>query len=154
MIDLNKLADFLKEANKQTYANKEAPKSGSLRPSSEDYHFEQGDLVYHDTYFGGKDFLGEEVVYQNEKPLWGMNYYGFMLTDEVTPKEINPLLRAALGAKYDDYIPVRGPALFENEIGVYKSSVDGKLDQFIGTEEIEVNGEVVYRCWYHGGIIQ
>lgn len=45
-ISEEKLADFLNVANKMTYANKVALKSASLRPSSEDYHFEQGDLMY------------------------------------------------------------------------------------------------------------
>ncbi len=40
----------------------------SSRLKSEDYHFEQGNLIYHDTYFGGKDFIGGEIVYKDEMP--------------------------------------------------------------------------------------
>ena len=68
-IDIKELADFLSEANKNTYANKDAPKVAPSRLESEDYHFEKGNLIYHDTYFGGRDFIGEEIVYKNQKPV-------------------------------------------------------------------------------------
>jgi hypothetical protein len=64
------LAHFLDEANKSTYAKKDAAKVKPLRPNSEDYHFEKDDLIYHDTYFGGRNFIGEEIVYQNQTPVW------------------------------------------------------------------------------------
>ena len=35
-IDLKELAEFLNEANKSTYANKDAPKASSSRLKSED----------------------------------------------------------------------------------------------------------------------
>ena len=60
------LAKFLNEANKATYANKTAPKVAPSRLKSEDYHFEKDGLIYHDTYFGGRDFIGEEIVYEKE----------------------------------------------------------------------------------------
>ena len=65
--------DFLEQANKSTYANKDAPKASSSRLKSEDYHFEKDGLIYHDTYFGSRDFMGEEVVYKNTEPVWGLN---------------------------------------------------------------------------------
>ncbi|MEN9338195.1 MAG: hypothetical protein RIQ41_509, partial [Candidatus Parcubacteria bacterium] len=70
------LAKFLNEANKATYANKTALKVAPSRLKSEDYHFEKDGLIYHDTYFGGRDFIGGEIVYENEKPVWGANYFG------------------------------------------------------------------------------
>ncbi len=69
-MDIETLSKFLNEANKATYANKTAPKVTSSRLKSEDYHFEKNGLIYHDTYFGGRDFIGEEIVYDNEKPVW------------------------------------------------------------------------------------
>ena len=87
-IDPKELADFLNEANKSTYANKDAPKVAPSRLKSEDYHFEKGGLVYHDTYFGARDFIGEEVVYKDGEPVWAMNYYGFILKPEASTKEV------------------------------------------------------------------
>ena len=60
------ILDFLIEAKKNTYANDKALRTKSLRQGSSDYHFEGkiGNIkaIYHDTYFGSKKFIGEEVV--------------------------------------------------------------------------------------------
>lgn len=150
----NELANFLNVANKATYANKEAPKSSSLRPSSEDYHFEQGDIVYHDTYFGARDFIGEEIVYKVAKPVWGMNYYGYILNPDIPTKDVYSVLRSALMQKYDDVLPVRGPREYMEGTDRYENRVEGTLDRFSGEETISMGGELVYRCNYHGGNIE
>lgn len=147
------LKKFLKAANKATYANKNATKSSSLRPSSEDYHFEQDNLVFHDTYFGSRDFIGEEMVYKNGKPIWGMNYCGFVTNPEISTEEAYSILRPALMQEYDDILPVRGPKEFVLENNKYTNKIEGTLDRFLGEENIYINDELVYRCWYHGGLI-
>ncbi len=148
------LTNFLNAANKATYANKEAVKSLSLRPLSQDYHFEQADLVYHDTYFGARDFIGEEIVYKAGESVWGMNYYGHVLDPEVSTKDAFVILRPALMQEYDDILPVRGPKEFVLENNKYTNKVDGTLDRFSGEENIYLNGKLIYRCWYHGGNIE
>lgn len=153
-ISHEELTKFLNAANKATYANKEAVKSASLRPSSEDYHFEEGDLTYHDTYFGARDFIGEEVVYKAGVPVWGMNYYGHVLNPDVSTKDAYTILRPALMQEYDDILPVRGPKEFVLENSRYTNKVEGTLDRFSGEENIYLNGELIYRCWYHGGNIE
>lgn len=153
-IDTKELAQFLDAANKATYANKNAAKAQSLRPSSEDYHFEQGELVYHDTYFGGRDFIGEEVVYKAGEPVWGMNYYGHVLNPDVSTKDASMILRPALMQEYDDILPVRGPREYVLENSKYTNQAEGKMDRFFGEENIFLNEELVYRCWYHGGAIE
>ena len=87
-LPLDILTQFLKEANKHTYASVDAKKVASTRLNSKDYHFEKDNLVCHDTYFGGRDFIGEEIVYQNLEPKWGMNYCGFILDDNLTEQEL------------------------------------------------------------------
>ena len=57
------IENFLIEAKKQTYANENAPKIDSSRLNSKDYEYKKGNMIYHDTYFGGTNFIGEEVVY-------------------------------------------------------------------------------------------
>lgn len=153
-ISHEELTKFLNAANKATYADKEAPKSPSLRPSSEDYHFEQNDLIYHDTYFGARDFIGEEIVYKAGKPVWGMNYYGHVLNPHVSTKDAYTILRPALMQEYDDILPVRGPKEYVLENNKYTNKVEGTLDRFSGEENIYLNGELTYRCWYHGGSIE
>ncbi len=153
-IDLKVLAAFLDEANKNTFANKNAEKSASTRLSSSDYHWEKGDLIYHDTYFGNRDFIGEEIVYQSQKPVWGMNYYGVILSGDVSEKELGTFLEKSIMQKYDDIIPVRGPKEFSDNNWTYRLSIDGDLNCFSGKEEILYDGEVAYRLFLRGGLIK
>lgn len=149
-ISTEELKDFLNKANKSTYANKDAPKAEPSRLKSEDYHFESGDLIYHDTYFGAKDFIGEEIVYKNKKPVLGANYFGFILDDGMNKKEIYDFLRQALMQDYESEVPVRGPAEFSSGEWTYTFSISGYLENFSGEEQILFNGRVIYRCLIHG----
>ena len=153
-IIIKELTDFLNEANKSTYANKDAPKASSTRLKSEDYHFEKGDLIYHDTYFGSRDFIGEEVVYKNNVPVWGMNYYGYILSETTNEKELYGFLREALMQEYSDILPVRGGKNYQKDDWEYTNAVEGELNRFTGTEEIYRAGVLVYKCHYHGGFIE
>ncbi len=153
-IDIQILSQFLREANKCTYANKEAPKVPSSRLKSADYHFEKDDLVYHDTYFGGQDFIGSEIVYKAEVPVWGMNYYGYVLNPSLSVKDIYSFLRESLMSEYSDIIPVRGPKKHKNGDWEYSNVPNGLLERFTGKEEISFKGTVVYRADYHGGLVE
>ena len=152
-MNIETLAKFLNEANKATYANKTAPKVAPSRLKSEDYHFEKDGLIYHDTYFGGRDFIGGEIVYENEKPVWGANYFGFVLYEKISEKDVYDFLRKALMQEYDDVIPVRGPSHFSADDKEYRFVTDGNLGNFSGKEEISFGGNIVYRCLIHGGMI-
>lgn len=152
-ISHDELTQFLNAANKATYANKEAPKSVPLRLSSKDYHFEQGDLIYHDTYFGTRNFIGEEIVYKSNEPVWGMNYYGYVLDPDISTKDAYVILRPALMQKYDGILPVRGPKEYVLGNSKYTNKIEGTLDRFFGEENTYLNGKLTYRCWYHGGSI-
>ncbi len=153
-IALKQLADFLDEANKSSYANKDAPKASSSRLKSEDYHFEKDGLIYHDTYFGSRDFIGEEIIYKDNEPVWGMNYYGYILSETTNEKELYAFLRKALMQEYSDIIPVRGPMSFQDGDWEYGNSADGELGRFTGIEEIYRASVLVYRCNYHGRFIK
>ncbi|MBI4599350.1 XRE family transcriptional regulator [Candidatus Uhrbacteria bacterium] len=139
--------------DKNTFANASVEKAPSTRPHSSDYHFEEDNLIYHDTYFGNRDFIGEEIVYQDQNPVWGMNYYGYILAGGVTNKELSTFLERSIMQEYDDVIPVRGPKEFHENNWTYKLTVDGDISRFSGKEEISRNGEVVYRLFLFGGFI-
>jgi len=145
---------FLREANLNTYANKNVKKASPLRPSSSDYHFEKGDLTYHDTYFGATKFIGEEIVYKSGKVAWGMNYYVFTLNNEISEGLFDAILRPALMSGSGDNIPVRGPKEFVNGEWKYTFKTNGDLANFTGLEEISKNDEVVCRLYCHGGFIE
>lgn len=152
-IDIYTLSSFLKEANQKTYANKNAPLVASTRLASKDYHYTRDNLIYHDTYFGSRDFIGEEVVYVDNKPAWGANYFGFIVNPEVLTEEVYDFLRQALRQAGDDVIPVRGPRELTEGNWQYRVSFEGDLSSFSGQEEISSSGVVVYRGHIHGGLI-
>jgi len=153
-LPIDVLDTFLREANLNTYANEHVKKASSLRPGSNDYHFEKGDLTYHDTYFGAIKFIGEEIVYKSGRPAWGMNYYGFTLNNEISEGLFDSILRPALMSGSGDNIPVRGPREFINGDWKYTFNTNGNLANFTGIEEISKNGEVVCRLYCHGGFIE
>jgi uncharacterized protein DUF5680 len=152
-IELDALGSFLRVANKRTYANKDVPQVQSSRLKSQDYEFEQDQFTYHDTFFGDRDFIGEEIVYKQDRPVWGANYFGFILADEIGEAEVYDFLRKALMQDYDNVIPVRGPREFSDGDWRYRFSVDGDLSNFSGQEEILLRERTIYRLLLHGGLI-
>ena len=151
------LYDFLIEAKQQTYANENVEKVNSSRKGSHDYHYQNERMIYHDTYFGGTKFMGEEVVYFNEEtPIWGMNYYGITLNESLSEEAMDKALRPALMmvGEDNDVIPVRGPRKFKNGEYEYKFSTNGNLDCFEGVETIHKGKEKVYELKCYGGIIK
>lgn len=151
-----KLREFLIEAKKHTYASENGKKQISTRQGSYDYEYHNNEMTYHDTYFGGTNFMGEEVVYiSSESPLWGMNYYGITLDESLSEEAIDKALRPALmRVGEDDTIPVRGPKEYINGDYKYTFEVNGNLDYFEGVETIYKNNEKIYVLKCHGGTIK
>ena len=78
-IDLDFLTDFIVRAKAHTYAGSGGAVAPS-RPGSHDLQFSDGAFTYIDTYVGGADFLGQELVLIDAAPVWAMNYYGHLVT--------------------------------------------------------------------------
>ena len=161
VLPVDLLVSFLIAAKKQTYANNNAEKISSSRLGSKDYHYEEeigGELMkYHDAFFGGVKFIGEEVVYHNsDVPKWGMNYCGITIDENLSEEAMDKALRPALMRVGEDntVLPVRGPSKFENEGYIYTFKSEGAIDNFTGVEEIYKNGKLVYRLNCHGGFIE
>lgn len=154
--ELIDLQNFLIEAKKETYANGTAEKVNPTRRGSSDYEYKNDKYSYHDTYFGGTDFQGQEVVYQqDDTPIWGMIYYGRTLDESLSEEAMDNALRPALmRVGEDDTIPVRGPKEFENQGYKYTFKVTGDLTNFEGEETIEKEGAKIYTLKCHGGRIR
>ncbi|MDE5539340.1 MAG: XRE family transcriptional regulator [Bacilli bacterium] len=155
------LTEFLITAKKNTYANSSVEKIVSSRVGSFDYHYEatlaNKKMIYHDTFFGGTKFMGEEVVYcDNDKPLWGMNYYGVTLDSTYSEEAMDNALRPALIKVGEDasVLPVRGPHNSQNGEYTYTFKSEGTLENFIGEEEIYKNNKLIYKLHCHGGFIE
>lgn len=147
------LESFIRLAHSQSYANPDVPRVESTRLNSQDYHYEQGDLVYHDTYFGGRDFIGEEIVYQKQTPIWGMNYHGYFVSPDANEHEFSTFLRLALRQEDPTVLPIRGLQRFENGNSLYTLEVTGDLNRFVGVERIYQGSQLIYQLYLHGGLI-
>ena len=156
----NTFINFLINAKKSTYANSNIKKVESSRVGSSDYHYEEiidnKKYIYHDTYFGGTKFMGEEVVYcDDSKPIWGMNYYGVTLDDTLGEEAMDKALRPALMrvGEDEDIIPVRGIAKFENNGYIYTFKTTGTIEKFDGIEQIYKDNRLIYELHCSGGKI-
>ncbi|MFN2303672.1 MAG: DUF5680 domain-containing protein [Anaerolineales bacterium] len=152
MVDQNRLGKFILEAKSTTYVGDGTPIE-PCRIKSHDLVYEQDEFKYLDSYFGGSDFIGEEVVYAHAEPVWGMNYYGSILKpDKISPAEAGAMIKASLQRMY-----VSGRFLggweYQLEDLIYHDTSEGGLTHFTGYEWIEKEGQKVYELFYHGGLI-
>ena len=151
------MREFLIEAKKNTYASIGAARTASTRSGSTDYHYESliggKKMVYHDTYFGGNSFIGEEIVY-DKKPVWGMNYYGYLLSSDFV-EVFDLVLRPALMLVGTDkmVLPLRGPSKLTIGEYVYTFKTTGSLERFNGVERIYIKGKLVYELFCRGGTL-
>ena len=124
------------------------------RPDGHDVGFEEGDWAYLDSYFGGTDFVGQEVVWQAGRALWAMNYHGRILRSDLIDAAIaGSIIKAALSALYreDRFL---GGFDFGAPEGRYVDRSEGGFDAFTGIERIYVGDDEAYRLVYHGGLVR
>lgn len=147
--DNDELIKFLILAKKKTYAGNKKEQELSSRPKSHDLIFEDGNYKYFDSYFGGEKFIGEEVLFKDNIPVWAMNYCGNELNDNFS----SHFLKQALSNVPTDN-PFRGPEIFKDGDYLYICKTIGDFTCFEGKEEIYFHNEKVYECLFHGGIIK
>ncbi len=147
-MEKEKVIAFLIKAKKETYAG-EGPEVQQTRPKSHNLEYMKGDLLYIDTYLGAKNFAGEEALWENGNPFWAMNYVGRVLGKGF---DSSFLKEALLNVPFD--LPFRGPAEYKKGENLYKCSVEGCFEWFIGFEEIYYRDEKAYECRFHGGILK
>ena len=152
-LDLERLNAFIVKAKAATYVGG-GVQSPSCRPGSHDLEFHEGAFSYLDSYFGGADFLGQEVVYYEGEPVWAMNYYGRILEPAmITPAEAGQIIQESLSRMYEEGRFLGG---FEHATanGTYVDTSEGDVSSFRGKEWI-VRGDVrVYELVYHGGLVR
>jgi len=150
---IDQLNEFIVQAKAATYigSGRENP---SCRPGSHDLEFREGEFHYLDSYFGGADFIGEEVVYFEGRPAWAMNYYGRILAPEsITAEETGKILKECLSRLYQENRFLGGYA-YVNGKDNYFDTNEGDVSTFRGKEWIEREGVRVYELIYHGGVIR
>jgi Domain of unknown function (DUF5680) len=149
---LGNLNAFIVRAKAATYVGDGQPTS-SCRRGSHDLKFAEGDWSYLDSYFGGRDFIGEEVVYYQGRPVWAMNYYGRILRpDLITPAQAGQVIKASLSKMYTEG-RFLGGFEHQHEGFTYTDGNEGQATSFRGREFISREGKVAYELVYHGGVI-
>ena len=148
MKNIDKLKSFLFDAKQNTFI-KGAKKEASSRPNSKDYAFKKYNYYYLDSHIGKSNIIGEEIVWQNEKLAWGMNYKSMQLTDSL-PSGFNKFLKLSLKNMDKDF-PVRGPKEFIENKFKYVCSYEGDIESFNGSEYVYYDNALIYKLFFHGG---
>jgi hypothetical protein len=124
------------------------------RQGAHDLSWESGDWRYLDSYFGGTDFLGQEVVWHLGQPVWSMSYYGYIRRqDLINGERAGATIKAALSAMYAEG-RFLGGFDWSGPHGRYLDRSDGNAAQFRGRETILVDGIEAYALDYFGGLVK
>lgn len=126
----------------------------SCRTDSHDLAYSDGESNYLDSYFGGTDFIGQEVVWHQNKAIWAMNYYGYIIEPLlISAAQTGNIIKQSLALLYAKKRFLGG---FEHIVDdfAYRDANKGDFTRFHGVEIILFEGKEVYRLDYHGGIIQ
>lgn len=148
IINLEALKEFLCDARKDTYAANASPIDNPRLLASKQFEFQKGEYFYRDIFFNeNKRFIGQEIIYHDSKPIWGMNYIGNQIGKTETA-----FLKEAL-FRLIDKCRLGGSFGYKMRELEYKDQGQGNLDEFSGTEEIFQEGENIYKLNYQGGLL-
>lgn len=157
MVDEADLIGFLLQAKRQTYAGKDDTASvAPALPGTRQLEYRLGPYLYRDIFAGAQFFVGQEIVYHEDKPVWSMSYAGGVdayLDDQAQVDEIYAFLRLAL-RQGTPGLPFRGPAKFRQRSFLYTNKAQGDLDAFTGRELISLANAKVYELYYMGGLLR
>lgn len=144
--DMDLCQAFVHSAKLQTYAVNGQPESLTLRQGSKDYRYQLDDYSYHDSYLGNELFVGEEVVYHQQQPIWSLSYAGNVLSQRFS----SSFLKEALG-QVPSNRPFRGPNHYHQGKYYYQCQNQGDFKWFQGSEVIFYEQEKVFELFFHGG---
>jgi hypothetical protein len=153
---LKTLNGFLGRASKATYAGG-GGETESWRTGFKELEYRERDLYYRDSYSGFLRSWGQEVVWQNDKPVWSCLYGGGMtnkhLDSEFAEKTFSFLKNALSAGDKESAFQPRGPKELSDGDWQYECMVEGNIDKFSGHESISYNGEVVFTHDFFGGLV-
>ena len=142
------LKQFLIKAKANSYAS--GREGVKLADGSIELTFQENGFKYTDRYFGFNPFIGEEIIWQADRVIWGMNFYGRVFSEVVPAHQVYQFLQQALRQVKEER-PFRGPDLFKEQDFEYRNESQGTIEEFVGVERIFYRGQEVYRLDYHGG---
>ena len=150
-LDIAALEAFIVRAKRATYVGSGDTATPS-RAGAHDLTFAEDGWSYRDSYFGGTDFHGQEVVWHRAEPVWAMSYYGYILRpDLIDAPRAGLTIKAALSAMYAES-RFLGGFRWRGPHGLYRDSSTGDVAHFHGRETISVEGVEAYALDYFGGL--
>lgn len=147
------LANFLVKAKINTYASNGEGGEKNIIDDSKELIFKEKNLKYKDRYFGYNPFIGEEIVWKDDEIIWGMNYYGQVISKTISSAKVYAFLKEALKT-VEKNKPFRGAVKYENKYFEYINKSKGDIESFKGKEKIFCNNKLVYVLIYCGGLIK
>src|SRR5712692_5106732 len=111
-MDEGELRAFLVKSNEAGYAGGDEKKWLREADRSTTIAFERDYWKSHDNFFGGEPYGGRMVVSYQDRPVWMMVYYGWVV-QEVAPEEVYGVLKNALRHMPADS-PFRGPERYKS----------------------------------------
>lgn len=151
-INEQELVTFIVEAKLNSYVG-DGKVCASCRKGSHDIGFEKNQWSYLDSYFGGTDLIGQEVVWNFNNPVWAMNYCGRILAPElINAEKAGTAIKTALAEMYRSGRFLGG---FKKKTihGYYNDHSTGDVASFSGVEKILVEDVVAYQLDYAGGLV-
>ena len=148
-----KLNEFLVKAKIESYASGGEGGEKKLPDGTKELNYEEGNFKYRDRYFGFNPFSGEEVVWENGKVIWVMNYYGETFGNIFLAKKVFEFLKKAM-KQITAERPFRGPKNFKEDDFEYTDENKGNVGNFEGVERIFYKGKEIYNLVYHGGFVR
>ncbi|MCZ7448379.1 DUF5680 domain-containing protein [Agrobacterium rhizogenes] len=148
------LEEFIVQAKSATYVGGGDKSATPTRQGSHDLGYRDGDWHYVDSYFGGTDFIGQEVVWHQGTAVWGMSYYGRILRpDMIDGTTAGMVIQRSLSTLYRQGRFLGG---FTHPVEnlIYVDTNAGEFGSFTGVERIYRGHVETYRLDYHGGIIK
>lgn len=91
-MNIKQFNKFLTKAKINTYASSGEGGEKILSDGSKEFEFKEKEFRYRDRYFGFNPFIGEEIIWENKKVVWGMNYYGEIISKIILVKRIYQFL--------------------------------------------------------------
>lgn len=151
MINIQNLKQFLLASNQAGYAAGDEKQWIKEDDLSTTIPFQKDFWKLHDNFFGGEPYGGRIVVHYEDKPVWMMVYYGWVV-DGVDPEDVYKILRGALKLMPADH-PYRGPEEYKEDGYTYTNSWTGEIDQYSGEEQITLKSKLIYKANYMGGLV-
>ncbi len=145
---IEELKKFIIESRRNTYAGEGAPIDNPRLKGSTQLEFQKGDWFYQDIYFDGdKNFIGQEIVYYNARPVWSMGYFGEQLPEKATEFLKQTLFDLTEKCRFGEKCEKEKKEFRYEDIG------EGTLEKFRGEERISIQGKNIYKLNYQGGLI-